>query len=224
VSVDSSQLSETEWSVINFIEQMYYIDGAVASTDRIATALSVDKTTVEKILKRDFVRENIQGRGISLAVEKDLLTTKQLTGLAVFFDTKDGRSLRKKLSDAEISTGEWEAWKSDPVFSAHMRARAEAALVKNLAETEVALLDSAHRGDISAIKLHLEMTGRWSSKTVGELNVEFLLMKILEAVQKHVKDPVAIEAIANELLALVPNQSAPSAPAIMPGAASPLPL
>jgi hypothetical protein len=224
VSVDSSQLSETEWSVINFIEQMYYIDGAVASTDRIATALSVDKTTVEKILKRDFVRENIQGRGISLAVEKDLLTTKQLTGLAVFFDTKDGRSLRKKLSDAEISTGEWEAWKSDPVFAAHMRQRAEAALVKNLAETEVALLDSAHRGDISAIKLHLEMTGRWSSKTVGELNVEFLLMKILEAVQKHVKDPVAIEAIANELLALVPNQSAPSAPAIMPGAVSPLPL
>lgn len=206
------QLSETEWNVINVIEQYYFIDGAVPSEARIATALGITEDRVKKILKRSFVRENIEGRGIRMSLESSLLTTEQLTGLAIFFDTKDGRSLKKKLADANITTGQWEAWKSDPVFADHMRTRAEQALQKNLAETEVALLDSAHRGDISAIKLHLEMTGRWSSKTVGELNVEFLMMKILEAVQKHVKDPEAIENIANELLGLVPaNNTQPQA-------------
>ena len=221
-AVEQQQLSETEWSVINIIEQFYYIDGAAPSNERISTALGISISTIEKCLKRPFVRENIEGRGIRLAVESDLLSTEQLTGLAIFFDTKDGRSLKKKLSDAGITTGQWEAWKSDPVFANHMRARAESALQKNLAESEVALLDSAHRGDISAIKLHFEMAGRWSSKTVGELNVEFLLMKILEAVQKHVKDPAAIEAIANELVSLVPANQPPAQ--ITSGAATPFTL
>lgn len=203
------QLTPEEWAISNAVEQFWYLDGEIPSAEKLSKATSVPQNRVNNILHDAVVVESLAMRGINVGESNELLSAEQLAAMAVFFDTKDGRSLKKKLSDCGVTTQQWESWKRDKVFSAHLRSRAESALSTNLAETEVALMDSAHRGDISAIKLHLEMAGRWSSKTVGELNVEFLLMKILEAVQKHVKDQDAVVAIANELMILSP-QSQPA--------------
>jgi len=198
-------LSEQEWDVLNLVEQFYFLDGSVPTAQKVSEQLGRPLATVERLLSSKVMVEGLAARGIRIDKAPDLFSADQLAALALFFDTKDGRSLKKKFNDIGVTTQQWEAWKKEPTFSAYMRRRAEDALSANLAETEVALMDSAHRGDISAIKLHLEMAGRWSSKTVGELNVEFLLMKILEAVQKHVSNPDTIEAIANELIALSPT-------------------
>lgn len=202
----SRQLTPVEWDITNAVEQLFYVDGVIPSIDRVCKLTGLSKDTVTKSLNDPVVSASLTLRGIDMGKSNELLSTEQLAALAVFFDTKDGRSLKKKLNDIGVTTQQWDIWKRDSNFQSHFRARAEASLLNNIAETEVALLDSAHRGDISAIKLHLEMAGRWSSKTVGELNVEFLLMKILEAVQKHVKDPTALENIANELMLLTPAQ------------------
>jgi hypothetical protein len=219
----NKQLTPKQWEITNAVEQLFFIDGGIPRLERIAELSGYSQAEVEKILRNDVVVESLTDRGINIRSSSELLTTEQLSALAVFFDTKDGRSLKKKLNDIGVTTQQWDAWKRDPTFSNYLRSRAESALQTNIAETEVALMDSAHRGDISAIKLHLEMAGRWSSKTVGELNVEFLFMKILEAVQKHVKDPEAIENIANELLALAPNPNIPGAAAQPVGSLTELP-
>lgn len=218
------KLTPKEWDICNAVEQYYYLDGEIPSLQRIADVTGQSKRDVERVLSDSVVEIALTMRGISIGRSTELLSTEQLSALSVFFDTKDGRSLKKKLNDIGVTTQQWDIWKQDSLFQRHLRSRAESALEKNLAETEVALLDSAHRGDISAIKLHLELAGRWSSKTVGELNVEFLLMKILEAVQKHVKDPEAIENIANELMVLAPQQQIPGAAALPVGNRPVLPL
>ncbi len=209
------QLTPNEWAVTNATEQLYYINGSIPPTEKIAELAGVAPSFVEKCFQDSLVVECLTGRGISVGASPDLLSTEQLAAMAVFFDTKDGRSLKKKLNDIGVTTIQWDAWKKEPVFSSHLRERAESSLLSNISETEVALMDSAHRGDISAIKLHLEMAGRWSSKTVGELNVEFLLMKIIEAAQRTIKDKDMLEAFANEVLQLAPGAQQ-TQPAINP--------
>ena len=219
--VERRQLTPDEWAVTNAIEQLYYLDGDIPPFDKISDLTGQSKAYIEKCFRDPVVVESLAVRGINIATSTELLSTEQLAALSVFFDTKDGRSLKKKLSDMGVSTHMWEAWKKQPTFANYLRTRAESALQANIAETEVSLMDSAHRGDIAAIKLHLEMAGRWSSKTVGELNVEFLLMKILEAAQKTIKDPEVLEAFANEVLTLAPTNQ----PALNPaGTVQPLPL
>lgn len=218
------QLSPQEWEITNAVEQLYYLDAGIPSLSRVADLCGVPLGTIEKSLRDPVVVESLNLRGINIGASEELLSSEQLLALSLLFDTKDGRSLKKKFADAGITTTQFEAWKQQPAFANYLRTRAESALQKNIAETEISLMDSASRGDIAAIKLHLEMAGRWSSKTVGELNVEFLLMKILEAVQKHVKDPEAIEAIAGELLALAPsgNTNAQPGAAAIPQSILPL--
>jgi hypothetical protein len=164
-------LTPAEWDLLNAVEQFFYLDGEIPSVTVLAEKTGLDADKVEKMLREDVVMEALSARGISVGKSKELLSTEQLAAAAVFFDTKDGRSLKKKLNDIGVTTQQWDAWKQEPYFAKFLRQRAESALLNNIAETEVALMDSAHRGDISAIKLHLEMAGRWSSKTVGELNV-----------------------------------------------------
>lgn len=212
---EQRQLTPNEWAVTNAVEQLFYINQAIPDTAKVAELAGVAESFVEKCFNDAVVVESLAVRGINIGSAPELLSAEQLAALAVFFDTKDGRSLKKKLNDIGVSTVQWDAWKREPVFSTHFRQRAEGALLSNIAETEVALMDSAHRGDISAIKLHLELAGRWSSKTVGELNVEFLLMKILEAAQRTVKDPEMLENFANEILSLAPSMQG-SPPALNP--------
>lgn len=218
-AVEQRQLTPDEWTVTNAVEQLYYLDHKIPDAERVAELAGVSVNYVKKCFQDPVVVDCLSGRGINLGASPDLLSLEQLTAMAVFFDTKDGRSLKKKLNDIGVTTVQWDAWKKDPVFAAHLRQRAEDSLSSNIAETEVALMDSAHRGDISAIKLHLELAGRWSSKTVGELNVEFLLMKILEAAQKTIKDPDMLEAFANEVLAIGSVQ-----PALNPAGTAQQPL
>jgi hypothetical protein len=52
---------------------------------------------------------------------------------------------------------------------------------------------------MKAISLFYEMTGRWSSKPASEVNVEYLLIKVLETIQKHIADPDVLRAIATDL-------------------------
>lgn len=211
---EQRQLTPNEWAVTNAVEQLFHINQAIPNTDKVAELAGVPESYVEKCFRDSLVVDCLAARGINIGSSSDLLSTEQLAAISVFFDTKDGRSLKKKLNDIGVTTVQWDSWKKEPVFAGHLRQRAEQSLLSNIAETEVALMDSAHRGDISAIKLHLELAGRWSSKTVGELNVEFLLMKILEAAQRTVKDPEMLEAFANEILAISPgtiqNQTQPA--------------
>jgi hypothetical protein len=199
-------LTFNQVQIRDYIEQVFNESGVIPANQRIADTLGLSNNVVNQAFNSDEFLQSLQARGIEPTRSTDLLSTEQLAGLSVFFDTKDGRSLKKKLSDCGISTAQWEAWKKQPYFAAHLRARAENSLVSNLAETEVALMDSAHRGDFNAMKLHLEIAGRWSSKTAGELNVEFLMMRILEVIQfRLAAQPDLLLLIANDLSNLTPN-------------------
>lgn len=204
-------LTYNQQSILDYIEQVFHESGIIPNNQRIADTLNLSLTIVKSAYQSDSFVQSLSQRGIEPSRQNDLLSTEQLAGLAVFFDTKDGRSLKKKLSDCGITTQKWEAWKKQPIFQAHLRNRAEANLTNNLAETLTSITDSAHRGDINAAKLHLELSGRWSSKTVGELNVEFLMMRILEILQQRLTGQSdLLILIANDLGQLTSTSSSPN--------------
>jgi hypothetical protein len=62
-------------------------------------------------------------------------------------------------------------------------------------------VDQARGGDISAAKLVLELTGRWSPKQ-GEVDVTRIIQVFIESVSRHVKDRDVVEAIASDLTAI----------------------
>lgn len=205
-----------EYEIVNYVEQEYTLSGRVPSASVIAEKLGHPEVRVAKFTSSDKFREAVKARGIRLSgvsgsTDRGVLTEIQLACANTLLDFADTRSDRKKLQDLGISSQTYQGWLKDPAYQAYITQRAENLLPDITSEAHLALIGNVRRGDLGSIKLYYEMTGRWSSKTVGELNVEFLLMKILEAVQKHVKDPEAITAIAEELSVFAAAPSPPVA-------------
>ena len=65
-------------------------------------------------------------------------------------------------------------------------------------------------GDVPALKFYYEITGRASSPEA--INLKMTMAKMIEAVQKHVKDPAVLQAIASELQGVAPVADVPATP------------
>ena len=191
---------------VNFVEEWWYshddINSKVPTASQIRSGTKLTGAQVADFTKDHGVVAALENRGIVLA-DISLLLPEQLAAANVILDFSDTRSQKKKLEELGVTTQRYAGWLKQERFQRYMRQRAEALLGETQHEAHTSLLRNVQRGDLNSIKLYYEMTGRWSSKTVGDLNVEFILVKVVEAVQKYVKDPVAIQQIAAELGALV---------------------
>ena len=207
-------LNEQEYELLTFIEMEFSVNGFLPSKDLCCSTLVLKPAKYDSMYNKSAFTNALLARGISKQAVAGLahngvVTVQQMNVINTLLDKMDTRSDRKKLSDMGVASQTYQGWCRDPAFNLYVTRRVEALFPNMVNEATRALGDNVTRGDMSAIKLVYEMTGRWSSKTVGELNVDFLLMKVIETISKHVTDPIALEAIASDLssLAQMPQPS-----------------
>ena len=220
-------LNEQEYELLTFIEMEFSLNGFLPSKELCCETLSLAPKRYQAMFNRIPFQNALLARGISPQAVAGLpsngvVTVQQMTIINVLLDKMDTRSDRKKLADAGVPTQTYQGWCRDPAFNSYVSRRVEALFPNMVNEATRALSDNVTRGDMGAIKLVYEMTGRWSSKTVGELNVDFLLMKVIETISKHVTDPAQLEAIASDLSGFaqmpVPGAVLPAQPlSLLPG-------
>lgn len=230
-------LNELEYELLTFIEQEYLLSGSIPSKDVCLTTLSMSSKKYDDLWKRDDFKTALMSRGISQKIlqgieENGVLTPKQMLAVNTLLDINDNRSDSKKLKDLGIPTATYQGWQRDPAFRAYLHQRTELLFGDALTEANRALYDNVKRGDLGSMKQLWEMTGRWSSKPVNEMNIEWVLMKVIEVIQRHVTDPAQLSALAADLSA-VQAEAVPSLYATpdratalpgLPGRPSELPL
>lgn len=204
----SGTLTDKQHELLNFIEQTWYLTGAVPTEEYTIGNGVCSSVIYRKSLNDTVFLDALESRGISTKGLREssgpngVLTELQLAAANVMLDLRDNRSQKKKLQDFGIPTQKWEAWLRDPAFQAYLRQRAENILGDNLHESHLALVDRVRSGDINAIKYFNEITGRYTPRSDNQIDVNVVLLRVLEAIQRHVKDPHTLEAIGNDLSAL----------------------
>lgn len=148
--------------------------------------------------KTDVATEKMEKKGYDLK-KSDYLTPKQLAVANSILNLADRRSNRKKLEDFGVSSAQFGNWKKSAKFNAYLRERSEESLGNAVSDVHMALIDSASSGDVSAMKLFYEITGRHTSGSQQITNVKTMLIQVIEAVQRHVKDPAVLQAIAADI-------------------------
>lgn len=180
-----------------FVETYVNQMGKLPSIERIKNEFpELPSRQVEADLKMAAVK--LQAKGYALA-SRDYLTPEQLAVANSILNLADKRSITKKLQDFGVSAAKYGNWKKNPSFNSYLRERSEQLLGDSIADVHLALIDSATSGDVQAIKLLYEITGRHTQNSKQEVNVQMMLVGVLEAVQKHVRDPEILKAIASEI-------------------------
>ena len=210
-------LNENEYELVSYIEQEYLLSGSIPTKDVCLEKLSISSKKYDDLWKREDFKNALMSRGISQrllegAEINGVLTPKQMLAINTLLDINDTRSDAKKLKDLGIPTATYSGWQRDPAFRAYLHQRTELLFGDALTEANRALYDNVKRGDLGSMKQLWEMTGRWSSKPVSEMNIEWVLMKVIEVLQRHITDPSQLSAIAEELAGV----QAEAVPAVQP--------
>lgn len=223
-------LEDWELAAVNYIERIHSTTGAVPSDNDILEYLSITRgyniSNLAKLKSNELFKASMDSRGIVVNYEphdelRNVIdfTPRQLAAASVMMNTVDRRSNEKKLRDIGVSTEEWTNWLQDRKFAEYLRERAEVLIDNSLHDAHIGLLRGVAQGNTASIQLYYRLTGRYDPDKEDNVNVRVVIGRVLEAIQKHVKDPEKLNALAVELsqIAIESGTSPVAKNTIVPG-------
>lgn len=215
-------LSNEMVDVLTYIEQVWWEDNQNLPTDeKIAEMTGVSIQTIKGYWRNPDFRAALYARGVKFANEPDskkALTFEQLMVANMLMNVMDKRSLREKLKAAEglnVTPAQVGAWMRQPAFQAHLRTRSTSLFGDADTSANLALVKAIDAGDLKAVQLYFEMTGRYTPRSQVDVNVHAILARVIEIVSIHVRDPAILQSIAEDFdkLETGGHNQAPALPA-----------
>lgn len=200
------RISREERQLIEFYELQWHLRHHVPTVDESAEHLNFTHTQVNYFLTNKAVIKAIESRGIPWKQHSQAdLTPSQVAAAVTVMNFADTRSNEAKLDQLGILPAQYYAWLNDPQFKN---------LIDNLADQNLTNIRPAaigeftkkiNAGDWNAIRYWLETTGELQNDSQPQS--EQLLQMIVEIIQRHVKDPAIIVAIAQDIKFVSQNRT-----------------
>lgn len=210
--VESGYLEDWQRDAIYFIERHHSVAGTIPKDDDIIEYLKYTKNhpninvvSIDILKSSPLFKASMESRGLVLNYgEGELrhvfdLTQRQMAAASLMLNPKDRRSDEKKLRDLGIATEEWNNWIQNKTFAEYLRERSEVLVNNSMHEAHLGLMRGVVQGNTASIKLYYEMTGRYNPQEEQNINIRLLIGQVLEAIQKHVRDPGTLNSIAIEM-------------------------
>lgn len=212
MTTGSEYLSEWQIEAVNFIEKQHNTTGAMPGDSAIIDHLrflkyQINSQHIAELKENPLFIASMKSRGINL--EDYVITQRQMAAAAVMLNLTDRRSDEKKLRDIGVSTEEFQTWIQNRNFAEYMRQRSELMIENSVHLAHMGLMRGVNQGNTASIKLYYEMTGRYNPNEENQVNVRLLIGRVLEAIQKHVRDPNTLNSLAIELSQLAIEAGSP---------------
>jgi hypothetical protein len=181
-----------------------------------------DPSTAQSWLSTAVVKQALHNRGLNPSQNPNStqLSEVQAAAILAVANLSDRRALSSKLKSIGVTLTQWNAWKKQANFRSFLYSQLNDDLDSSLDRAFSGLLNAVDKGDSRAIQIYLELTGR--QPTENERNYRLAVSRIVESIQRHVKDPETIAKLAadfdsieagrdpSQLLSLEPIQPQPT--------------
>lgn len=159
---------------------------------------------IERLHASKYYENCLKARGISR--QQSDLTEIQVAAISLITNFSDTRPPEVKMASIGVTPEELNGWYSNSIFQRELAARADSVLDNIFPEAQAQLARQIKKGSFPALKFYYEITGRAQAPEV--VNLKMAMQRLVEAVQKHVKDPEVIAAIGMEMQGLTQASSA----------------
>ena len=132
----------------------------------------------------------------SVEVIPDGLTAEQVAAITTIVNFEDRRPRPVKLRELGITPTQWGGWLKQKEFKDFLQQMTATHLQDVLHVANEGLLNAVDRGDVNAIKFYHELTGRYTQESGSMQNLKVVVAKLIESVQRNVKDPDVLRAIS----------------------------
>jgi len=204
-----------------YIELVYWRNGSIPTAAQLRSEIPHCKITdgayASYMNDPDLIKYLQNERAIPIEAEAKL-TTKQLDWIRVLTDAADMRPLAKKLAELNLTKSEVNRWLTNPFYREVLAERCDAGFGDSRTSVMKALQVEAMSGNITAIKMYLEMTGDYQPGMQFNVVVEqrAVITNVVAILQELVPREVLLEVVERLETATVPNHPALNAAKPLP--------
>jgi glutathione peroxidase-family protein len=192
-----ASLTKSEKELINFYEIQWFLRKHVPTIEELAIHLKLSQVTVNYYLQRKLVIKALDDRGIPWKQHsQDELTATQVAAAVTMMNFADDRPAAVKLDELGINASQYYAWLNDPQFKNLVDTLTEQNKVNIRPAAIAEFTKKVQSGDWNAVKYFLEVTGEYSNNDAPQS--EQMIRMLVEIIQRHVKDPNVMMAIAQD--------------------------
>lgn len=187
-------------NAVTAFDTIYRVEGATPDIDQLHKFLpNMDKKKLSALLLTDEFKTALEYRGIVFDAEKQGLSMEQQTVLLKLSDPFDKRALSTKLKELGIPMPRFQAWLKQPLFFQIYNKYSQDAYREALPALRNRLISNAESGDYKSLELVFAITNEWNPAQQSLEDARIVIMKIVEAITTHVKDPDVRKAILTDI-------------------------
>lgn len=195
VKVPKGVSGTTFYTLLSNAYVLYVTEGGY-DNDRLQRRTGIAPGTIATTLASPEFKRALSVRGV--VANQSGLTTEQDYAIQKLCDPSDGKTLNQKLKQLGIPYSKYTAWMRQPLFKTVMESHTHNLLHDNNASL-VQLAKKAGEGDMAAIKYLHELNGTHDPNRQSAIDAMGMVSLIIEIITKHVKDPVALSGISNDI-------------------------
>ena len=186
-------------NVVMAFDTAYRVNGVTPTVDGVALLWpSIPKQTISKLMLTQEFKDALAYRGVDWDPENGL-TMEQQTTLLKLSDPFDKRALSTKLKELGVPMPRYQAWLKQPLFFEIYNKYSQNSYREALPALRNRLVSNAEAGDHKAIELVFAITNEWNPAQQSLEDARVIIMKIVEAITTHVKDPDVRKAILTDI-------------------------
>lgn len=169
--------------------QLAHTRGFTIDTDSLLNQdPTLDPVQVTSLLGTPKMLSALEDRGIPAGDVNTGLTGEQLYAIQVMVDPSGALTPWAKLKRLGITFAKWEGWLKQPAFARYYSELSEKIMSGSVPNALTRLNQLADSGDLKAIQLLLQLTGRIKPEQASVTDFARLVDVVLEAVQSNVSN------------------------------------
>ena len=184
-------------NVIAGASAAYSVHRGVPTVEQIKVFTKCTMKTISKIVGTPEFKEVMGQRGFPFDNVK--LSPEQYFAVGIITDPSNRKPLNVKLKQAGISYAQYRGWLKQPHFRDFISKVSEDMLGEHVQDVHTRVVERATNGDMAAIKLYYELTGRHDPQRQQMVDLQGIIGLMLEVITRYVPDTKALGHITSDI-------------------------
>lgn len=175
----------------------YTVHRQVPTVEQIKVFTTSSPKWISKVVGTKEFKEVMSQRGFPFDNVK--LSPEQYFAVSILTNPSNRKSMADKLKQSGVTYAQYRGWLKQPHFRDYISKVSEDMLGEHIQDVHTRVVERATNGDMAAIKLYYELTGRHDPQRQQMVDLQGIIGLMLEVITRYVPDTKALSCITKDI-------------------------
>lgn len=184
------ELTGLERTALHYIESYWFEKRMFPPDEHLPEGFDLKHSLSKEPFKRALFERGITPprKRFNKSKQAPELSEEQMAAIIAVINHADKRSIKSKLETMGLTLTQWQGWVRNPTFRDKLHEVSTENFEDAIHHAHTGLVTAMDRGEVNAIKLYLELSGRQKDTDPTLKNFKMVVGRIIESLQFRLRD------------------------------------